>query len=132
MSSTVITRPEIELAPDVLKALMACTHEEGQVTIHCVSRAALQFDHYIRIWPTTFLLDHHSKHKSELVHVENISLAPTWRTVQAGKTVHYSLIFSGLPKSCLVFDLEEIIPLPGRFTAKNIVRNETDVYYIRL
>ena len=130
--STIITKPEVEIAPDILIALQSQVQEEGQVIVHCVSAAAANFDHYIRIWPTTYLLDQHSPHRSDLVHIENIAMAPMWQLVPAGTVVNYSLIFSGLPKSCILFDLEEIIPLSSRFSAKHIVRNETDVYFVRL
>ena len=130
--STIITKPKVEIAPDILHELSALTQDEGQVVVHCVSSAAATSDYYIRIWPTTFLFDRDSDHRSELVHVEKITMAPMWQLVPAGTTAVYSLIFSGLPKSCSTFDLEEIIALPGRFTAKHIVRNNEDVYYVRL
>jgi hypothetical protein len=128
----IIAKPELEIAPDILIELQSQIQEEGQVVVHCISKAAATYDHYIRVWPTTYLLDQHSPHRSDLVHVENVVMAPMWQLVPAGAVAHYSLIFSGLPKSCTVFDLEEIIPLPGRFSAKNIARNEMDVYYVRL
>ncbi len=130
--STIITRPKVEIAPDILNELNALTQEEGQVIVHCVSSAPATADYYIRIWPSTYLFDRDSDHTSELVHTEKIALAPTWQLVPAGQAVFYSLIFSGLPKSCAVFDLEEIIPLPGRFSARNIRRNNEDVYFVRL
>ena len=128
----IITKPEVEISPDILKKLLEQVQEEGQVIVHCVSAAAANYDHYIRVWPTTYLLDQHSAHRSDLVHVENVTMAPMWQLVPAGTVAHYSLIFSGLPKSCILFDLEEIIPLPGRFSAKHIVRNDSDVYFVRL
>jgi len=130
--STIITKPKVEIAPDILNELKTSIQEEGQVVIHCVSSSAAAMDYYIRIWPTTFLFDQDSAHRSDLVHVEKITMAPEWQLVPAGTTAVYSLIFSGLPKSCSTFDLEEIIPLPGRFSAKAIKRNQEDVYYVRL
>ena len=129
---SVITKPKIEIAPELLKKLQASTKEEGQVIVHCISGGSLFYDSYIRIWKSTFLFDQHSDHVCDLVHVENISLAPEWMRVPAGTIAHYSLIFTGLPKDCTVFDLEEIIPQPGNFCAKNIKRNNSDVYYVRL
>ena len=130
--STIITKPKVEIAPDLLNELNALVQDEGQVVIHCISSAAATMDYYIRIWATTFLFDHNSDHRSDLVHVEKIAMAPMWQLVPAGTTAIYSLIFSGLPKSCSTFDLEEVIPLPGRFSAKNINRNNQDVYFVRL
>ena len=128
----VITKPKIEIAPDLLKQLQSLTKEEGQVIIHCISGGSLFYDSYVRIWKSTFLFDQHSDHVCDLVHTENITIAPEWMLVPAGTIAHYSLIFSGLPKTCTAFDLEEVIPQPGAFSAKNIKRNRTDVYYIRL
>ena len=129
---SVITRPKVEIAPDLLKELEECTREEGQVIVHCISGGSFLYDSYVRIWQSTFLFDQQSEHVCDLVHVENISMAPEWMLIPAGTVAHYSLIFSGLPKDCTVFDLEEIIPLPGGFSAKNIKRNNSDVYYVRL
>jgi len=128
----IITKPKIEIAPDILKKLQELTQEDGQVIVHCITGGSLFYDSYVRIWNSTYLFDQHSDHTSDLVHVENITLAPEWMLVPAGSIAHYSLIFGGLPKSCTHFDLEEVIPQPGGFIAKNISRNEMDVYYVRL
>lgn len=128
----VINKPKVEISSELLKKLQECTSEEGQVIIHCISGGSLLYDSYVRIWKSTFLFDQHSDHVCDLVHVENITLAPEWLLVPAGSVVHYSLIFSGLPKDCTVFDLDEIIPEPGGFAAKNIKRNSSDVYFVRL
>lgn len=104
--------------------------EDSFVYVHChlenYSRDAL-----IRIWKTTFLIDHNSGHRSELLHVENITFAPLWTRVP-GSSYSFLLIFSGLPKSCRRFDLIEEIPQPGGFIVKNIARNQTDVYHVDL
>ena len=128
----IITKPKVEIAPDILKKLQECFKEEGQVIVHCISGGSLFYDNYVRIWKSTYLYDHTSDHVSELVHIQNISLAPEWTLVPAGTILHYSLIFTSLPKDCTTFDLEELISQPGRFSAQNIQRNKTDVYYIRL
>ncbi|MFT5763730.1 MAG: hypothetical protein ACI8X3_001156 [Saprospiraceae bacterium] len=127
----VITRPKIEIDPELLKKLQECAQEKGQVIVHCISGGSLFYDSYIRIWKTTFLFDQHGDHVSDLVHFENITLSPKWMLIPAGTIAHFSLIFTGLPKSCSVFDLEEVIPQPGNFSAKDIKRNNADVYYVR-
>jgi len=128
----VITKPKVEIAPDILKKLQQMTQEDGQVIVHCVSGGSMFYDSYVRVWKSTYLFDKSSDHTSELVHVENITLAPEWMLVPSGSYAHYSLIFSGLPKDCTSFDLEEVIPQPGGFIAKNIKRNSADVYFVRL
>jgi len=84
----------------------------------------------IRIWKTTFLVDKFSGIRSNLVHAENISLAPVWTQIPDGREYSFLLIFSGLPKSCKIFDLVEEIPEPGGFFIQDISRNEKDVYHI--
>ncbi len=86
----------------------------------------------IRIWKTTFLIDRASGSRSQLVHAENISVAPTWTQIPDNKTYNFLLIFSGLPRSCQSFDLVEEISQPGGFFIENISRNERDVYHIDL
>jgi len=107
------------------------TETEGQVIIHCIVSASRQGT-YIRIWPTTYLFDNGSSHRSDLVLAENISLYPNWQEVLPGKSAHFTLIFSKLPKSCRTFDLREVIPAPNPFEVLAIQRNETDVYFVRI
>ena len=86
----------------------------------------------VRIWKTTFLVDRSSPSKSELIHAENISYAPQWTLIPDLQPFTFLLIFSGLPKSCNVFDLVEQISEPGGFHVPGIARNETDVYHVDL
>lgn len=129
---TIITRPKVEIAPDILQKLQEQVQEAGQVIVHCVSKDTFGWGMRIRIWPTTFLYDHHSDHQSHLIHVDNIVLAPQWQYLPPSVPLYYSLIFSGLPKSCSRFDLVEKGEGTHLFSALNIDRNETDVYYVRL
>ena len=86
----------------------------------------------IRIWKTTYLYSKDSTHKSKLLHIENVAVAPSWTIVKHGATKRFTLIFSALPKSCKVFDFVEEIKEPLEFTVRNIARNKTDVYTIML
>ena len=88
----IITRPKVDIAPDILKKLQEAIKEDGQVIVHCISGGSLFYDSYIRIWESTYLFDEQSEHVSELVHVENITIAPEWMLVPAGSIAHYSLI----------------------------------------
>ncbi len=122
-------KPEIE--PDVSTSIDPASLQDSYVYVHC------HFDNpgantLIRIWKSTFLLDHTSDAKSELVHLENISLAPQWTLIPDGITFSFLLIFSALPSSCRQFDLRVEIPQPGGFWVKNIQRNDTDVYHITI
>ena len=48
------------------------------------------------------------------------------------KEYWFTLIFSGLPKDCKLFDFVEEIPQEGGFLVTDIDRNESDVYTIKL
>ncbi len=127
---TIIEKPKVDIDKDILHELEAQIHEQGQVVVHCIQTA--DFPTLIRIWPTTYLYDHHSEHKSELVHAENISYFPHWKAVDMGEN-YFTLIFSGLPKSCIVFDLiEHCDNQNGAFKVMNIPRNNSDVYYVQI
>lgn len=130
--STIITKPKVEISEDLLAELETFTQTEGQVIIHCLLYSTRTTGTLIRIWPTTFLFDKNSEHRSSLVTAENITFYPVWQEVPAGKVAHFTLIFTSLPKSCTSFDLVEVIPQLNGFTASNIQRNNTDVYFVRL
>jgi hypothetical protein len=130
-SETIITKPDVSIDTDTLLQLKTITQEESQVIVHC-SYTSQGFMDLIRIWPTTYLIDQGSDHKSELVHAENVSLAPIWTRLEYGETRVFTLIFSGLPKSCTVFDFIESVPEPNGFEIRNIKRNASDVYFVEV
>ena len=101
---------------------------EAQVVVH----VSIWSDEAVnlRIWGSTFLFDTHSGHHSKLVHFENISLAPDWTSIKSAIPYKFTLIFECLPKSCIQFDLIEIGLGEGCFEFKNIMRNQSDVYYV--
>ena len=102
---------------------------ESQVVVHC--RFTGRFDDdKVRVWKSTFLVAKDSEHRSELVSAFNVSMYPEWTILKKGAVLNFTLIFTGLPKSCRSFDFLEIIPQPGGFVKRNIARNQTDVYRI--
>lgn len=103
---------------------------ESQVIVHCTIKPFTCDG--ARMWPSTYLLDKHSDHKSKLLHVENISMYPTWTFFNPREPYHFTLIFEGLPKSCILFDLKEPIPEPRGFYCPNIPRNQSDVYQVHM
>jgi hypothetical protein len=104
---------------------------ESQVVLH-ITFSNHQENMLIRIWPTTFLFAKHSSHQSDLLFVDNITLHPMWTEVAANKKHTFTLVFSGLPKSCKFFDMIEDIPQKGGFSFLNIERNKTDVYWLMM
>lgn len=128
--ATLIANPKTEISTELLNKLKEQIHEQGQVVIHCIHKT--DFPSYIRIWPTTFLFDQHSDHISKLVHAENISYFPQWKPIASGEN-HFTLIFTGLTRSCLVFDLlEQCENQDGAFRVNSITRNDSDVYYVEI
>jgi hypothetical protein len=125
-------------APDTLETTITITGldahevlkeqelEERQVIVHITLFEPTR----ARIWPTTYLICRQSGHRSKLLHTEGITLYPTWGYIPAGGT--FTLIFEGLPDACTLFDLEEVIPEPGAFIARNVGRNESDVYQLEM
>lgn len=125
-----ITKPHI--VESLKTSLQTKFQEEKQVIVHCCFPGTPTGDMLIRIWKSTFLIDERMSHKSGLIHHENISLYPYWTKVPPMKDFWFTLIFSGLPKDCTSFDLQEIIPQEGGFFVQNIKRNATDIYRIQL
>jgi hypothetical protein len=97
--------------------------EERQTIVHC----SVSDDYAFRIWPSTFLIEQGTGKRAQLITAFNISFAPQW-TLNDGKG--FTLIFEGLSKGCLSFDLKEIIPQAGGFEVLNIQRNKIDVYQV--
>lgn len=125
-----ITKPNI--IKEIKESLQTKFEEEKQVVVHCCFPASIFTGNLIRIWDTTYLIDEKLGHKSSLIHHENISLFPYWTEVPPMKDFWFTLIFSGLPKDCKSFNLQEIIPEEGGFLVRNISRNRSDVYRVQL
>lgn len=125
-----ITKPYI--APEVFTELEHKLEEEKQVIVHCCYQNNYRWGCRLRIWPSTYLIDSHTGARSQLLFWDNISLFPEWTPVPVTKEYRFTLIFSGLPKDCTVFDFFEEIPEEGGFFVKGIKRNESDVYTIEL
>jgi hypothetical protein len=124
-----LVKPKVDV--ETLASIDPSTMEDSFVYVHCHFNNTSD-DMLIRIWSTTFLVDRDSAARSQLIHAENISYAPQWTIIPRKGDFTFLLIFGGLPKSCLVFDMIEEIAQPGGFHIKNIKRNETDVYHIDL
>jgi hypothetical protein len=122
-----ITQPEKSV--DTLLETDVDIKEDSHVYVHCYFNNP-GMDMLIRIWRSTYLIDTGSSHRAKLVHAENISFAPQWTMIPDRKAFRFLLIFEGLPKSCVTFNLVEDIPQAGGFFVENIPRNETDVYHV--
>lgn len=133
MSATILTRPKIEIDPDLLDQLRIQTEEQGQVILHFLYMNISPYASKVRIWPSSYLYDQGSDHRSEIVHAENITWYPEWKDIAPFTLDYFSLIFTGLPKSCTVFDFEEHCTSEGgAFVVRGIQRNDQDVYYLQM
>ena len=118
-----VFKPDIDfkVQPDVL--------EERSTVVHCTVNGYPFWPTGIRIWPTTFLIQENGKRK-KLLQAYNITPYPDWKWVFHGHV--FTLVFEGLDKDCLLFDLLEDIPQPGGFCIENIERNKQDVYWVEI
>lgn len=127
--------PPVKVKPsidtDILAAIEADVLEDSYVYVHCYIDSDVK-DMLIRIWKTTFLVDRNSGVRANLLHAENVTMAPMWTMVPDGQQFNFLLIFSSLPKSCNQFDLIEEVPTSGGFHIGNIPRNMRDVYHINI
>ncbi|MCE2790199.1 MAG: hypothetical protein LW630_09850 [Saprospiraceae bacterium] len=127
----IIQSPEVAIHEEIRNQLKTWITSEGQVIVHCLCKAGNE-GMWLRIWPTTYLLDCHSPHRSELLFHENITAYPHWTTVLPHHQHQFTLIFSALPSDCILFDLKEIIPQSNGFEFVSIPRNQTDVYLLHM
>ncbi len=117
---------EITIDPVLLS--QSETLSEKCTIVRCVYRKT--YYNRIRIWPSTFLIQNNGVRKKMLQHY-NIALYPEWIIVKSHPHI-FTLIFEGLDKDCVSFDLLEDIPEPGEFYVRGIQRNQTDVYSVSL
>ena len=115
--------------------LLKQTERERQIILQCTILPGT-FSGIIgsvRIWPTTYLVDHENNYRSQLISAWNISLYPEWYPVSEQKKIHrITLVFSALHDHCKKFDLLEDIPERGGFIVKNITRNRLGIYEVQL
>lgn len=130
-TSTIIepARPAVDL--DTLAALKPELLNDSFIYVHCNFHNRWR-GMLVRIWKTTYLIDHSSEARSRLIHAENITIAPTWTMVPDRRDYDFLLIFESLPASCKVFDLLEDIPESGGFHVSAIKRNQADVYRVNV
>ena len=112
-------------APEVSFEVSSLVLEERTTIVHCT----LLEDSFIRIWPTTYLVQEDGGRKP-MIQAFNIVAYPNWKLVPAGH--RFTLVFEGLDKGCAVFEMVEDIPEPGGFRSGPLQRNKTDVYSLEV
>jgi hypothetical protein len=121
---------KVEIAAELLEGIQ--TQVEKQVIVHGVVKGFSTGECTVRVWPTTYLIPKGTNVKCKLLHHFNIVMYPQWQALARNATLHFTLIFEGLPADCTAFDLVEIIPEPNAFEVRNLSRNEQDVYVVYL
>jgi hypothetical protein len=119
-SPEILTETEEEVQAETMVA------EESQVIVHCIC----SMDAAYRIWPSTFLIEQGTGKRAKLLTAFNISFYPYWTFKDAGQK--FTLVFEGLSRNCVMFDLKEEIPQEGGFEVKSILRNNSDVYTVHI
>jgi hypothetical protein len=117
----------IETIEETKTEVKTLESEERQTIVHC-NCGSIDDTYAVRVWPSTFLIEHGTGKRAKLITAFNISFAPQW-TLNDGKG--FTLVFEGLSRGCAAFDLKEIIPQDGGFEVLNIQRNTMDVYQVR-
>lgn len=100
--------------------------KERQTIVHCTYDPASA----VRVWPATFLVEKETGRRVKLITAFNITFAPQWTF--GTENNRFTLVFGGLSKKCSMFDLVEDIPHPDPFVVRNIPRNKTDVYDVKI
>jgi hypothetical protein len=98
--------------------------------VHCYFQNEWK-DALVRIWKTTFLVDHATGLKSGLIHAENIALLRCGRLIPDKITHNFLFDLRSLAKGCSQFGPYRRIFLSlVDFCVKNIQRNQRDVYHV--
>ena len=108
--------------------------EEGMTVIHCsyVSPDKYFNGGWVNIHKTTYLVQPGGGELG-LLHAENIPLAPRRHIFEkAGVEKRFTLYFPLLPKNWDSFDFVERTPSATGFVIRNICRNDSGVYEVRL
>jgi len=125
-----VKKSKIQVDRKIIEKTLEDTQVEKQVIVHCLYTDKNN-NWQIQICKTTYLYDRDSSHKSKLITAYNITVEPIWQDYRAGMTTKFTLVFSGLPKSCTSFDLFEETD-GGEFYSKKITRNNMDVYTVNI
>jgi hypothetical protein len=112
-------------APEITFEVSSDVLEERTTIVHCI----LLEDSFIRIWPTTYLVQDDGVRKP-MIQAFNIVSYPNWKLVPAGH--RFTLVFEGLDKGCSIFELVEDIPEPAGFRSGPLQRNSSDVYSLEV
>lgn len=118
--SNQINSPSIRLAPQDRY------REERQVLL----RLYYCFHTKVGLCPEVVLTCRQSGLQAKMVYSEYIAKYP--KTSRLLSNQEFLLFFEPLPKDCKSFDFQEICEESNAFSVQNILRNNKDVYKVRL
>jgi hypothetical protein len=119
--SLTITKPVFK--PQIDFEVAFDQETERSTIIHCT----ITISCLLRISPDTWLIQQDGKRK-RLLHAYNIAEHPNWKVAFPNHC--FTLVFEGLDRNCIHFDLFEDIQEHYPFHFKDIYRNEMDVYWL--
>ncbi|MEO7766086.1 MAG: hypothetical protein ABIS01_01625 [Ferruginibacter sp.] len=128
MSDISIAQPQV-IIDEALLQLLAQQTEECTI-VHC--RYFTDQPTGVRIWPSTYLVQDNGR-RCKLIKNFNISLVPEWtyHFIQ-NEFIRFTLVFEGLGKECIFFQLLEDIPQPYAFYSKKVQKNQSGVYTVEV
>lgn len=131
MSNKITPQPKIEIARELKEQMRTQVESETQVIVH-IKHYSGHTVSLLRIWNNTYLQCKATKMKRKLLFSYNIASFPGYSPVDPYSSLDFTLVFENLLKECTRFDLIEDIPEKGGFHFKNIQRNNSNVYILRL
>jgi len=123
-------------------------YEEAAFTyLHCTYTTSPKYDNgwWVNIHRECYLTSIVSKDELLMINAIGIPLSPDRHYLQRrGDSITFTLIFPAIPKNWILFDLEErgattptirtrnVILASGSLSIRNIQRNDTGVYHVRI
>ncbi|MBC8266347.1 MAG: hypothetical protein H8E84_05215 [Flavobacteriales bacterium] len=124
-----IIKPKTKVDTKIRNKAKEQSSEKRQVIIHGIIRPMMGAS--IDLFKDDiFLFPHGYDKKCKLVYSKNIAIYPDKYEIPSLTIHNFTMVFEGLPKDCITFDLIEDIKESGGFVEKNISRNFSDVYEI--
>lgn len=109
--------------------------EEAATYVHCTYTSTKKYINggWVNIWPTTYLVNAENGDRIQLAHAVEIPVHPERHYFnRAGEQKNFVLIFPKLPSSWTCFHLIEYNEVSEAFTVRDIMRNDTGIYRVRV
>lgn len=133
-TDTDVTKPQVLMDERLKDELLSSAREKGYVILRCMIEFKEGVGRKIAIDKASILRPDDSDTNYKLLFIDqNIAYYPTRLHLPSDRKIHYfTLIFEGLPKKTRQFHFIEYTLGHFPFYKYNIVRNNTDVYDIKI